>query len=130
MQRQFLILAGVFALLGVGLGAFGAHVLEGRLAEDMHQAFETGVRYHLGHALGLGIVALSMGRFGSGRLLVWSAGLMSAGIVLFSGSIYVMALSGFRSIAAVTPVGGVAFLLAWGLFIAGVSSSEEQDSAH
>ncbi len=121
MQRQLLILAGVFALLGVGLGAFGAHVLQGRLAEDMHQAFETGVRYHLIHALGLGIVALTMARFGSGRLLAWSGWLMSAGIVLFSGSIYVMALSGLRLFAVITPIGGVAFLLAWWLFIFGVS---------
>lgn len=108
-------------MLAVGLGAFGAHVLEGRLAEDMHQAFETGVRYHLGHALGLAIVALTMGQLGSERLLVWSARLMGVGIVLFSGSIYVMALSGARMFAVVTPVGGVAFLVAWGLFIAGVS---------
>ncbi|MEF8824695.1 MAG: DUF423 domain-containing protein [Desulfohalobiaceae bacterium] len=121
MQRHFLILAGGLALLAVGLGAFGAHVLEGRLAEDMHQAFETGVQYHLAHALGLGIVALTMGQFGSERLLAWSARLMGAGILLFSGSIYVMALSGIRMFAVVTPVGGVAFLLAWGLFIIGVS---------
>ncbi len=121
MQRNFLILAGGLALLAVSLGAFGAHVLEGRLAQDMHQAFETGVHYHLAHALGLGIVALTMGQFGAERLLAWSARLMGVGILLFSGSIYVMALSGIRMVAVVTPVGGVAFLLAWGLFIAGVS---------
>ena len=121
MQRKFLILAGGLALLAVGLGAFGAHVLEGRLAEDMHQAFETGVRYHLVHALGLGIVALTMSQFGSTRMLAWSARLMCAGIVFFSGSLYMMTLSGNRVFAAATPVGGVAFLLAWGLFIVGVS---------
>jgi len=120
MQRRFLIWAGGLALLAVGLGAFGAHVLEGRLAEDMHQAFETGVLYHLAHALGLGIVALATGQFGSKRLLAWSARLMGAGVVLFSGSIYVMALSGIRGFAVITPVGGVAFLVAWGLFIVGV----------
>ena len=121
MQRNVLIWAGGLALLAVGLGAFGAHVLEGRLGKDMHQAFETGVQYHLAHALGLGIVALTMGQLGAERLLVWSARLMGAGIVLFSGSIYVMALSGARMFAVITPVGGVAFLVAWGLFIVGVS---------
>ena len=121
MQQRFLILAGWLALLAVGLGAFGAHVLEGRLAQDMQQAFETGVRYHLAHALGLGIVALTMDRFGAKGLLAWSARLMGTGIALFSGSIYVMALSGIRGFAVVTPVGGAAFLLAWGLFIIGVS---------
>ena len=120
MHRIFLILAGVFALLAVGLGAFGSHVLEGRLGEDMLRAFETGVRYHFYHALGLGLIALVLERLGSLRLLVWAGWLMSAGVVLFSGSIYVMALSGSRMFALVTPTGGVAFLVAWGLFVAGV----------
>ena len=124
MQRLFLFLAGAFALLAVGLGAFGTHVLQGRLAEGMQQAFETGVRYHFGHSLGLGLVALTLGRIGSERLLVWSGFFMSAGIVLFSGSIYVMAFTGSRMFATVTPVGGTAFLLAWGLFLAGVIRRE------
>jgi uncharacterized membrane protein YgdD (TMEM256/DUF423 family) len=121
MQRIFLILAGAFALLGVALGAFGAHVLQARLAEELLQAFETGVRYHMLHALGLGLIALTQGRFGSAPLLAWAGWLMAAGIVLFSGSIYLMALSGSRVFAVITPVGGAAFLLAWGLFVAAVS---------
>lgn len=121
VQRFFLILTGLFALFGVALGAIGAHALEERLPEELRQAFETGVRYHVFHALGLGLIALTLGRIGSERLLFWAGCLMCTGIVLFSGSIYAMALSGSRAFAYLTPVGGVVFLLAWGLFVFGVS---------
>jgi uncharacterized membrane protein YgdD (TMEM256/DUF423 family) len=116
MRRLFLILSGLFALGGVALGAFGAHALQA----GMREAFETGVRYHFYHALGLGLVAVVMDRFGSRRLLLWSGWLMAAGIVLFSGSLYLLAASGNNWFALATPVGGTAFLLAWVLFVVAV----------
>lgn len=120
MRRLFLLLCGLFALCAVALGAFGAHALEGVIPEGLRETYETGVRYHFYHSLGLGFVALAMDRFGSRTLMLWSGWLMAAGIVLFSGSLYLLAASGLRWLALVTPVGGVAFLLAWTFFLAAV----------
>lgn len=103
--------------LGVGLGAFGAHGLRSRLSPDMLAVFETGVRYHLYHALALIMAALVLGReqFQGSRLVTASGWLFVAGIVLFSGSLYVLAVTGIRGLGAITPLGGVAFLLGWAL---------------
>lgn len=105
-------LAALLALLGVALGAFGAHGLKGRLDASLLQAFETGVRYQLYHALALLYVGERAGRAAhSGfRLAGW---LFVAGVVLFSGSLYALALTGERLWGAVTPVGGACFLAGW-----------------
>jgi len=116
--RVFLIAGGVAALLAVALGAFGAHALKTRIAPDMLAVWHTGIEYHIFHALGLlavGIVALHAP---DSAPLRWSGALMLAGIVIFSGSLYLLALTGERWLGAVTPVGGLAFLAAWALFVA------------
>ena len=114
MDRLFAGLGAVFAFLGVALGAFGAHALRERLGAGDLATFETAVRYQLIHALGLVAVAWIHTRWPSAG--VTAAGwLMAAGIVLFSGSLYLLVLSGQRWMGAVTPLGGVAFLAAWGL---------------
>jgi len=116
--RVFLIAGGVAALLAVALGVFGAHALKTRIAPDMLAVWHTGIEYHIFHALGLlavGIVALHAP---DSAPLRWSGALMLAGIVLFSGSLYLLALTGERWLGAVTPVGGLAFLAAWALFVA------------
>ncbi len=114
MDRTFFVLGCVLAGLGVLLGAFGAHALKTRLAPDLLTIYEVGVRYHLVHALALLAVALASGRWPAPRL--HTAGwLMVAGIVLFSGSLYVLALSGVRQLGAVTPLGGLAWVGAWGM---------------
>jgi uncharacterized membrane protein YgdD (TMEM256/DUF423 family) len=112
MDRTFLLVGAVAAFLAVTLGAFGAHGLRGRLSPDMLAVFETGVRYHMYHALALILVALVMGRM-SGWLIQTAGWCFVAGIVLFSGSLYALALSGVTILGAVTPIGGLAFLIGW-----------------
>ena len=95
-----------FMFLAVGLGAFGAHALKTRLTQDMLAIFETGVRYQVYHALALLLLAAVRGPSKAG----WC---FTAGIVLFSGSLYLLALTGVRKWGAVTPIGGVLFLIGW-----------------
>lgn len=118
--RFFLAAGGLLALAAVALGAFGAHALKARLAAEMLAAWRTGVEYHVYHALGLLAVGLLAIRFPESALLKGSGWLMLAGIALFSGSLYALALSGERWLGALTPVGGIAFIAAWVLFVAAV----------
>ena len=109
MQGSRLIgLGAVFAFLGVALGAFGAHALRDRLSADMMAVYQTGVQYQMIHALAL--VALGAQERVSGKVTGW---LFLVGIVVFSGSLYALALSGVKAFGAVTPLGGVAFLAGW-----------------
>jgi uncharacterized membrane protein YgdD (TMEM256/DUF423 family) len=112
MDRTFLLIGALAGLTAVALGAFGAHGLRSRLSPDMLAVFETGVRYHMYHALALVATALVMQRF-SGRLTVAAGWLFTVGIVLFSGSLYLLAFTGVTMLGAITPLGGVAFLLGW-----------------
>ena len=112
MDRTFLLIAGLAGAIGVGLGAFGAHGLRSRLSPEMLAVFETGVRYHMYHTLALLLVAVLITRVES-RLLPIAGWSFTAGIVLFSGSLYVLALSGITILGAVTPFGGLAFLIGW-----------------
>jgi uncharacterized membrane protein YgdD (TMEM256/DUF423 family) len=112
MDRTFLLLGAVAAFLAVTLGAFGAHGLRGRLSPEMMAVFQTGVQYHMYHALAILLVSAMMGRLG-GWLIQTAGWAFVAGIVLFSGSLYALALSGVTILGAVTPLGGVAFLIGW-----------------
>jgi len=118
--RLFLVAGGLAALLAVALGAFGAHALKSRLPTEMLAAWHTGVEYQVYHALGLLAVGLLATQVPDSALLKVSGWLMLAGIGLFSGSLYVLALSGSTWLGAITPVGGAAFLVAWSLFVAAV----------
>lgn len=113
MDRTFLLIGAVLGFLGVVFGAFGAHALRSRLSPDMLAVFETGVRYQMYHAFAVLIVAAAIGRIGPAGLLVVAGWLFSAGVVLFSGSLYVLALSGISALGAVTPIGGLLFLAGW-----------------
>ncbi|MGE5243224.1 MAG: DUF423 domain-containing protein [Betaproteobacteria bacterium] len=113
MSRNFLLVGALAGFTGVALGAFGAHGLRGRLTPEMLAVFETGVRYQLYHAVALVAVSALMPRLG-GWLVVWAGWMFTAGIVLFSGSLYLLALTGVRVLGAVTPIGGLAFLVGWG----------------
>ena len=115
--KLFLSAGGLAALAAVALGAFGAHALKTRLSAEMLAVWHTGVEYHAYHALGLLAVGLVAAQLPESLLLKWSGWLMLAGIVLFSGSLYALALSGERWLGAITPIGGTAFLAAWGLFV-------------
>jgi uncharacterized membrane protein YgdD (TMEM256/DUF423 family) len=110
--RAIFALGASFAALAVAAGAFGAHALKSRLAPDLLAVFETGVRYQLVHALGLIATAWAGDRW-PGRWTTAAAWLFTAGIALFSGSLYALALTGVRAWGAVTPLGGLAFIAGW-----------------
>jgi uncharacterized membrane protein YgdD (TMEM256/DUF423 family) len=112
MERIFFALGSLSALIGVAAGAFGAHALRTRLPADLLAVFETAVRYQLVHSLALLAVAWAVTRW-PGRVSVAAGVLFVAGILLFSGSLYALALTGARGLGAVTPVGGVAFIAGW-----------------
>jgi uncharacterized membrane protein YgdD (TMEM256/DUF423 family) len=112
MERTFLALGAVSGLVGVAAGAFGAHGLKARLGPEMLAVFETGARYQMYHALALVAAAWAAGRF-PGAAATWAGWLFVAGTVVFSGSLYALALTGVRALGAVTPIGGVAFLAGW-----------------
>lgn len=114
----------IYAGLAVALGAFGAHVLEERLTADAMSTWETGARYHMYHALGLVLTALLAGRAEAGaKPFAWALRLLHAGIWLFSGSLYALVLTGAGWLGAVTPLGGVAWVAAWGLAAAALLRS-------
>lgn len=111
-ERTLIAVAAINMFIAVAAGAFGAHGLKNILSPELLAVWHTAVTYQMVHALGLFTIALLMQRIDS-ALLPWAGMLMLTGIVIFSGSLYVLSLTGIRIIGAVTPVGGVAFLLAW-----------------
>jgi uncharacterized membrane protein YgdD (TMEM256/DUF423 family) len=112
MDRLFVALGSSSALIAVAAGAFGAHALRARLSPEYLAVFETAARYQMYHALALLAVAWAVTRWPS-PLAVWAGWLFVTGTVLFSGSLYILALTGTRWWGAVTPLGGVAFLAGW-----------------
>lgn len=111
MLRGFLLLAAFFGFTGVALGAFAAHGLRARLSSEYLAVFQTGVNYQLIHALALLAVAL-LAQHLPGRLAMFAGSLFTLGILLFSGSLYLLTLSGLK-LGIVTPIGGMAFLGGW-----------------
>ena len=115
MKFLFLFLASLLLLLGVAMGAFGAHGLRGVLSNHSMTIYQTAVSYQMWHGLGLGIIAALSQHPPHSKLLIWAGWLMFVGVLLFSGSLYVLSLTGIRWLGAITPSGGLAFLIAWGL---------------
>lgn len=116
MDKTFLLIGALAAFGGVAFGAFGAHGLRGRLSPEMMVVFETGVRYHMYHALAILAVGLIIARTG-GWLFQLAGWAFTIGIVLFSGSLYALALTGVTALGAITPLGGLAFLVGWACLI-------------
>ncbi|WP_054950310.1 DUF423 domain-containing protein [Numidum massiliense] len=112
-MRLFLILGAFNMFLSVALGAFGAHGLEGKVSERMLANWQTGTQYHMAHALGLLLIALLAGKLSDSALVTAGGWFIVAGIVLFSGSLYVMALTNITKLGMITPIGGVSFLIGW-----------------
>jgi uncharacterized membrane protein YgdD (TMEM256/DUF423 family) len=110
MQRTFILLGSVFGFFGVAFGAFGAHGLKNIIAPEMLLVFETGVRYQIYHTFAIFIVAAFVDKYPA---LKYSGRLFGAGIVLFSGSLYILALTGISMFGIVTPFGGLCFLAGW-----------------
>jgi uncharacterized membrane protein YgdD (TMEM256/DUF423 family) len=111
--RIFAAVGAGLAFLGVAAGAFGTHVLEDRLTGDLLDVFNTAVDYQLYHALGLLLVGGLAPRLGA-TLVRWAGILFVSGTIVFSGSLYLLALTGVRWLGAITPIGGVCFLAGWG----------------
>ncbi len=118
MDRLFLALGAGSAFVSVAAGAFGAHALRARLPADRLTVFETAARYQMYHALALLAVAWAVTRWPLPTLR-WAGWLFLAGTILFSGSLYLLSLTGHRWLGAVTPLGGAAFLAGWGCLLAG-----------
>lgn len=114
MIRTFFVLGAIFAMAAVAAGAFGAHALRARLEPAMLDVFETAARYQMYHALALFAIAWGVDRWGEGPV-VWAGWAFVVGIVVFSGSLYVLSLTGARWLGAITPIGGAALLVGWGL---------------
>ncbi len=112
MERFFTVAGAVAAMSAVILGAFGAHWLQSRLSPADLDVFETGVRYHMYHALGLFVVAWAASRWPSGATTA-AGWLLIVGIVVFSGSLYTLVLTGQRWLGAVTPLGGLSLIAGW-----------------
>jgi len=113
MMKLFIILGAVNAFLAVALGAFGAHGLEGKLTEKYLKTWNTGVTYQMFHALGLFAVAFIVDKLPQVNMIVTAGWLMLVGIILFSGSLFVLSVTGIKVLGAITPFGGVAFLVSW-----------------
>ena len=113
MANTFLLIGSLVGFLGVAAGAFGAHGLRSRLSPDMLAVFETAVRYQMYHVFALLITAAVMARVGDARLLAIAGWSFITGVVLFSGSLYALALTGISGLGAITPLGGLAFLVGW-----------------
>jgi uncharacterized membrane protein YgdD (TMEM256/DUF423 family) len=119
MSKAILMTASILLALAVAVGAFGAHGLKAHLSEAMLQTWKTGVEYHFYHALGLlliGVLSVSMPT----NLLNWSALFLFVGIVLFSGSLYFLAITGIKWLGAITPLGGLCFIAGWVLLFVAV----------
>ncbi|TKC16873.1 DUF423 domain-containing protein [Robertmurraya kyonggiensis] len=116
-MKTFIILGAINAFLSVALGAFGAHGLEGKLEPKYLDIWEKAVKYQMFHATGLFIVGILLGKYPASALLSWSGWLLFIGIILFAGSLYVLAVTQISVLGAITPLGGLSFLAAWILII-------------
>ncbi|WP_178022626.1 DUF423 domain-containing protein [uncultured Paenibacillus sp.] len=112
-----LTLGGIMMFLAVALGAFGAHALKNRLTEDRQKTYQTGIQYHIAHGQGLILLGLAAAQFESTTQIVLAGWFLLAGIILFSGSLYALSLTGIRKLGAITPIGGVCFLAGWVIFV-------------
>ncbi|MCC2596502.1 DUF423 domain-containing protein [Pusillimonas sp. MFBS29] len=113
-DRQLIIVAALTLMVGVGAGAFGAHGLKRMITPDMLSVWQTAVLYQLIHGLGMLAIAALGSRMGT-PLLSLSGTVMFAGILIFSGSLYALVLTGTKWLGAITPIGGLAFLIAWAM---------------
>ena len=128
MTRRFVMLGAILMFLGVGAGAFGAHGLSNYFAQypDLEATYETAVRYHVYHALGLFIIAGAAIQWPS-KWINWAGWLIFAGVIIFSGSLYLLVFTRVSWLGAITPIGGVAFLSGWAsLFIVAYKQHSER----
>ena len=120
MHKTLIITGALLAAFAVAMGAFGAHGLKAQLSVELMAVYKTAADYHMYHALGLILTGLLVKLFPNSTMFVWGGVLMFVGILLFSGSLYILSISGVRWLGAITPFGGMAFILAWIFLAAGL----------
>ena len=113
MRSVFLFASAICGLSGVAMGAFGAHGLKAVLSDEMLQVYKTAVDYQMWHALGLGMIALIQMQTSDVVILKWAGWMMLIGVVLFSGSLYLLAILEMKWLGIITPLGGLCFILSW-----------------
>ncbi len=118
-----MIFGAIFMALAVLLGAFGAHGLKNVLSPDMLAIYKTGVEYQFYHALGLLLIGVISTKFDS-KWIRWSTILLVTGIIVFSGSLYTLAISGVKVLGAITPIGGLSFVAGWICLAVGIAKSK------
>ncbi|MEH6936405.1 DUF423 domain-containing protein [Bacillus sp. JJ664] len=112
-MKLFFLLGSISAFVSIALGAFGAHGLEGKISERSLQIWQKAVQYQMFQTGGLFIIGLLIDKYGSTPQLTWAGWLSVIGILLFSGSLYILSISGIKILGAITPLGGLSFLIAW-----------------
>ena len=117
MSKLFIIIGAINAMLVVILGAFGAHGLKAKLSFEMMAVYQTGVQYHFYHAIGLILIGVIAFHLPASAFLKWSGWIMLVGIILFSGSLYILALNKTLWLGVITPIGGIAFIVSWLLLV-------------
>jgi uncharacterized membrane protein YgdD (TMEM256/DUF423 family) len=127
LSRRFLILSSILLALAVGFGAFGAHIIQDMVTAERFAVYQTGVQYHFYHALGLMIIGLAALHMTQNKLLKWSGYSMILGIIIFSGSLYLLTLTDTGWLGAITPVGGIAFISGWILFALAIIRQQSND---
>lgn len=110
------MIGAVLMALSVALGAFGAHILTTIISSKSIETFKTGVHYHMIHAIGILLITIIAGQWGNNKKLLWANRLFFAGIILFSGSLYGLAVTGMKWFGPITPLGGVCFIGGWIMF--------------
>ncbi|MUT64857.1 DUF423 domain-containing protein [Paenibacillus sp. NEAU-GSW1] len=119
-MQTFVMLGSIMMALAVAFGAFGAHALKSKLAPDKLKVYEVGVLYHIVHALGLILIGLLSNNYPGEQLILTAGWFLAAGIILFSGSLYVLSLVRARFLGPITPLGGLSFMIGWVLVVIGV----------
>jgi uncharacterized membrane protein YgdD (TMEM256/DUF423 family) len=113
--RNLIAAGAALAFVAVGLGAFGAHALKAQLSAEMLAVYQTGVQYHLPHAIAVVLIGVLASQMPASKLLPVAGWAMVVGVVIFSGSLYALSVTGIRMLGAITPIGGVALLVAWAM---------------
>ncbi|MCM3783247.1 DUF423 domain-containing protein [Neobacillus mesonae] len=113
MAKKWIVTGSILAMLSVMIGAFGAHIIEPIIGEERLSTYETGVQYHMMHALGILMIGFIGNSFGSSKALEWAGRMLLIGIILFSGSLYVLSITGIGILGAITPLGGICFITGW-----------------
>lgn len=113
-MKIWIILGAIFLALAILLGAFGTHIIKSKVSGELLNIYEIGIRYHVYHSFGLILIGL-IGFHFNHNVVIWPAILILVGIIIFSGSLYILSLSGIRWYGAITPIGGIFFIFGWAL---------------